>query len=136
MPREKTVQDIMHKGVIACGENTPLTECVRLMADTDVHAIIVEHKDRVKGIISHMDILKLYGQELEGKTAGEIMTPSVVTVAADAPVSQAVELMLRHDIHRLLVIEETPEGPQPVGILSTTDVIREMRGPKWVWYMG
>lgn len=136
MVEEKKVKDIMHKGVIACGERTPLTECVRLMADTDVHAIIVEYQDQVRGIISHMDVLKLYGQELEGKTASEVMTPSVVTVIADAPVSQAVELMLKHDIHRLLVVEETPAGPQPVGILSTTDVIREMRGPKWVWYMG
>jgi len=136
MAEEKTVKDIMHKGVITCKDTTALSECVRVMADTDVHAIIVVEKDKIDGIISHMDVLRLYGQELEGKTAQDVMTPAVVAVTPDTPVSDAVRIMLEHDIHRLLVVEETPAGQQPVGVLSTTDVIREMRGSKWVWYMG
>ncbi|MBU0490323.1 MAG: CBS domain-containing protein [Chloroflexi bacterium] len=134
--QDKQVKDIMHKGVITCKDVTPLTECVRVMADTDVHAIIVMEGGKIDGIISHMDVLRLYHQELEGKTAESIMTPSVVAVTPDTPVADAVRVMLEHDIHRLLVVEETLEGQQPVGVLSTTDVIREMRGSKWVWYMG
>lgn len=136
MTEEKKVRDIMHKGVITCSMEGPLAECVRVIADTDVHAIIVEQDGQIQGLISHMDILRLYGEELESKPASEIMTPSVVAVTPDTPVTKAVELMLEHDIHRLLVVEETPEGKRPVGVLSTTDVIREMRGSKWTWYMG
>ncbi len=136
MAEEKKVKDIMHKGVITCKDTTALAECVRVMADTDVHAIIVMEAGKIDGIISHMDVLRLYGQDLEGKTAEDIMTPSVVAVTPDTPVSEAVKLMLEQNIRRLLVVEESPEGQQPVGVLSTTDVIREMRGSKWVWYMG
>jgi hypothetical protein len=27
------------------------------------------------------------------------------------------------------------EGGTPLGILSTTDIIREIRGTRWVWYL-
>jgi CBS domain-containing protein len=136
MTEEKLVKHIMHRGVITCKAATLLEEVVRVMADTDVHAIIVAQEGQIEGIISHMDVLKLYGQDLRGKTAGEVMTSHVVDVTPDAPISEAVRRMLEHDAHRLLVVEESAEGKRPVGVLSTTDVIRAMRGPKWVWYMG
>jgi predicted transcriptional regulator len=25
---------------------------------------------------------------------------------------------------------------KPVGIISTTDIVKQMRGAKWMWYMG
>jgi hypothetical protein len=61
------------------------------------------------------------------------MTPNVITIEEEAPVAKAAELMLQSHIHRLLVIDEEDV---PLGILSTTDIIRDMRGSKWVWYMG
>jgi predicted transcriptional regulator len=44
--------------------------------------------------------------------------------------------MLEKDVHRLLVSEMTPKGKRPVGVISTTDIIKDMRGPRWTWYMG
>ena len=38
---ERLVRDIYHKGVIFCKPDTPLQEVVRVMADPDIHAIIV-----------------------------------------------------------------------------------------------
>ena len=44
-------------------------------------------------------------------------------------------MMVKNWIHRLVVSE--PEGDKllPVGVLSTTDIVREMRGSKWTWYL-
>jgi len=123
---ETTVGDIMHKGVIACKPDTPLQEVVRIVADTDVHA----------SVISHFDLIKCYGADLQEQKAQDIMTPKVIDVAPTVPVSEAVKLMVEHDIHRLLVTEMTPAGKKPVGVFSTTDVVKEMRGARWVWYMG
>jgi CBS domain-containing protein len=61
------------------------------------------------------------------------MTPKVVTIAQEATVHEAVDLMLKHNIRRLLVTEETTEGERPVGVISTTDVIRDMREQPWYW---
>jgi len=134
---ETTVGDIMHKGVIACKPDTPLQEVVRIVADTDVHAIIVvDSQGEVRGIISHFDLIKCYGTDLHDRKAQDIMTPQVIDVAPTVPVSEAVKIMIERDIHRLLVTEMTPSGKRPVGVLSTTDVVKEMRGARWVWYMG
>ena len=134
---EKLVRDIMHKGVIACRPDTPLEDVVRITVDDNVHAIIVMGPgNEVKGVISHFDLIGLYGQDLKKHKAEEIMTPYVIDISADAPVTEAVKLMLEKDVHRLLVTEMTPVGKKPVGVISTTDIVKDMRGTRWVWYMG
>ena len=45
---------------------------------------------------------------------------------------EAAEKLLEGNVHRLLVVSE---AGRPLGILSTTDIIREMRGTRWVWYL-
>ncbi len=132
---ERRVKDIYHKGVIFCRPGTPLQEVVRVMADTDIHAIVVAEKEGAEpiGIVSHVDAIAHYGEDLTQIKAADVMTPEVVTISEESTVSEAVKKMLEHHIHRLVVVNE--EGT-PVGILSTTDIIRDMRGSKWVWYMG
>lgn len=50
----------------------------------------------------------------------DVMSPRVVSVEADAELREIARAMLEHRIHRLLVTD----GPQFVGILTTTDVLR------------
>jgi CBS domain-containing protein len=133
---ERLVRDIYHRGVIFCKPDTPLQEVVQVMVDTDIHAIIVTDGESPEplGVVSHTDIISHYGKELSGIKASEVMTPHVITIPEDKPVSQASNLMLEHNIRRLLVTEEGKNTP--LGIISTTDIIREMRGTKWVWQIG
>ncbi|HEC34431.1 MAG TPA: CBS domain-containing protein [Chloroflexi bacterium] len=132
---ERRVRDIYHKGVIFCKPDAPLQEMVRVMTDTDIHAIIVSEGEGTQplGVVSHTDAISHYGEDLSQIYASEIMTSEVITISEDAPVAEAAKKMLESHIHRLLVVGE--DGT-PLGILSTTDIIRDMRGPKWVWYMG
>ncbi len=132
---ERRVRDIYHKGVIFCKPDTPLQEVVRVMADTDIHAIIVAEGEGTQplGVVSHTDAIAHYGEDLSRIKASDVMTQGVITISEDAPVREAAEKMLQSHIHRLLVVGE--DGT-PLGILSTTDIIRDMRGSKWVWYMG
>jgi hypothetical protein len=105
------------------------------MADTDIHAIIVAEGEgnQPMGVVSHTDAIARYGEDLSQIDAAEVMTANVITVSENATVSEAAKWMLQSHIHRLLVIDEENT---PLGILSTTDIIRDMRGSKWVWYMG
>lgn len=133
---EKRVRDIMHKGVIACHPNTAVAEVVRVLADTEVHGVVVTGAaGELAGIISHMDVIPLYNKELEGKTAADIMTKDVITVSLDASVQEAMQLMVTRHIHRLVVSDRNEKGLLvPVGVLSTTDIVRDMRGSRWMWY--
>lgn len=134
---EKTVSDLMHKGVIACKPETPMNEVVRIVSDTDVHAIVVMGDENLPvGIISHTDIIRLYGEELSQHKAQEVMSKTIYDIEADAVAKQAADKMLASGVHRLLVVEGEGASKIPVGIISTTDLVKEMRGSRWIWYAG
>lgn len=134
MERERSVRDIYHKGVIFCKPETPLQEVVRVMADTEIHAIMVAEREGAPpvGVVSHMDTIVHYGEDLTAIEARDVMTSTVISVSELATVKDAAKRLLESDIHRLLVIDE---DDKPLGILSTTDIVREMRGARWVWYL-
>jgi CBS domain-containing protein len=131
---ERRVAEIMHRGVITCKPHALLKEVVRIITDSDVHAlVVVDDNGDVAGIVSHMDLLRLYGRNLLNYRAEDVMTRAVVTIAPTSTVEDAVALMLEKDIHRLLVTEQSLEGERPIGVVSTSDVIRDMREQPWFW---
>jgi CBS domain-containing protein len=134
MKKERLVRDIYHKGVIFCKPETPLQEVVRVMADTEIHAIMVAEREGAPpvGVVSHMDTIAHYSEDLTAIEARDVMTPEAISVSESATVKDAAKKLLDSEIHRLLVVDD---DDRPVGILSTTDIIREMRGARWVWYL-
>lgn len=133
----KTVGDLMHKGVIACSPETPLNQVVRIINDMSVHAIMVMDPDsQAVGIITHMDIIRFYDQDLNQLNAGELMSDQVFEIEPDQPARRAAEQMLKKGVEHLLVVEKRGDRRQPVGVVSTTDLIKEMRGSRWIWHIG
>ncbi|NPA90022.1 MAG: CBS domain-containing protein [Chloroflexi bacterium] len=133
MARKKHVWAIMHKGVIVAHPDTPLDEVVRVMADTGVHGLAVAEEEDAPllGTISHMDVIKYWNEDLSRYKARDVMTPEVISVSPDDLIEDAIRIMLEHHIHRVFVVQDG----RAVGVLSTTDIIREMRGSRWTWYM-
>jgi predicted transcriptional regulator len=133
---EKLVKHIMHNGVIGCRSDTPLSEVVRILSDTDIHALVVTgDSGEVVGVISHMDIIKHHDEDLTQVSAQDVMTGRVITITPDAKVTEAIDVMVKNRIHRLVVSEAEGDKLLPVGVLSTTDIVRKMRGSKWTWYL-
>jgi CBS domain-containing protein len=134
MDKKRLVRDIYHKGVILCKPDIPLQEVVRVMADTGVHAVMVAESEGQPpvGVVSHTDAIAHYGEDLTEIQTRDVMTTGVVGISDSATVGEAAKRLLESNIHRLLVVSE--DGT-PLGILSTTDIIREMRGTRWVWYL-
>jgi CBS domain-containing protein len=133
----KTVGELMHKGVIACSPETPLNEVVRLINDLSVHAIIVMGpENQPVGIISHVDIIRFYGEDLNHLVAGEVMSGQVSDIESTQPAKLAAEQMLLKGVEHLLVVEHQGHERLPVGVISTTDLIKEMRGSRWIWHIG
>jgi len=84
------------------------------------------------GVVSHTDAIVHYGENLTVIQAHETMTANVISISEGAAVEEAARKLLESHVHRLLVVGE---DSKPLGILSTTDIIREMRGTRWVWYL-
>lgn len=133
MPPE-TVADVMHRGAVTCAPSTSLEEAVRLLSDSDVTSLIViGNAGELLGVLSHMDILRHYGEELAERQVGEIMNPSVLTIEPDEPLRAAISAMLSSNAHRLIVVSPSVGGSVPLGMLSTSDIIRHVRGARWAW---
>jgi predicted transcriptional regulator len=133
---EKLVKHIMHNGVISCRSDTPVSDVVRILSDTDIHALVITGEaGEVVGIISHMDIIPHHTEDLSHLTAAEIMTSKVISIAPESSVRDAIDVMVGKRIHRLVVTQPEGDKLMPVGVLSTTDIVREMRGSKWTWYV-
>ncbi len=133
-PVEATVEDtrlvreMMHFGVISCTETTPVDEVAQRMTDYHVHAIVVtDAAGYAVGVVSQTDVVLAHQgrttDELAMLMAGGIMSPHVVTCTPEMSISEAITLMTRNRIHRLVVVDTRSGKPWPVGVLSMTDII-------------
>lgn len=125
------VGDAMSPGVISCPPETPLRMVARLMATFNVHSVFVfEHQDeddedrRLWAVVSDLDLVAASRLDLDSRTAGASAVTPLVTVAADAPIVEAAELMAQQGVAHLAVID--PVSQRPVGVISTLDVARSI----------
>jgi len=76
----------------------------------------------VVGIITQKDVLHLIAErytQLEKVEVWEVMSKSLTTISADAPLDQALGLMTEKHIHHLPVVREG----KTVGLISLDDII-------------
>lgn len=125
--KDKLVRDVMHRKVISCRVDTPLKEVATRMDAEQVNAlIVVDEGGDLCGVVSQTDLVKMCEQDWEDLVAEDVMTPDVVTIVADIPVLAAVELMVDNQIHRVVITQGGLVPRRPVGVLSMTDIVREM----------
>jgi CBS domain-containing protein len=121
--RELEVADVMHRGVLTCLREAPLTDVAGLMAGHRVHCVVVADEEAAAaglwGIVSDLDLVAAgLVRDLDEQTAGGSAASPVLTIAPDETVERAAQLMTEHAAAHLVVVE----GSQPVGVLSTLDV--------------
>jgi predicted transcriptional regulator len=127
----KLVRDVMHRGVITCWADEHVIDVARRLREYAINAIFVlDESGRAEGIISQIDLARAYVRGDWGhRKADEIMTPDVVTIGGDIPLNVAAQIMIDKHIHRLLIVQGGRTPNRPVGVLSLSDVVREMAGP-------
>ncbi len=129
---DNPVEEVMHHGVLCCHQDTSIQEVARQMTEQDVSALVVVNNDgNLVGLISRTDLVnaRLYEQywkNWQDLTASNIMVTDVVSVKSVDTVRHASKLMMDRKIHRVVVVEESENGRKPVGVLSITDLVREI----------
>jgi CBS domain-containing protein len=58
--QELTVGDVMHRQLYAVGAEQTLRAVAQTMADNNIHRVLVTRQGRLLGLISAMDIVRLY----------------------------------------------------------------------------
>ena len=111
------VRDIMSRYVVSVTDDTPVIEVTRILAERRFSGLpVLNHEGDLVGMVSDFDLLAR-----DGDTAGEVMSPDVVTVAEDADIRVARGLLIEQRLARLPVFR----GRELVGIVSRGDILRE-----------
>ncbi len=125
----RIIRDFMCRGVVTCGVNTNAADAARIMLDNDVSAlVVVDERLNACGIISKTDLLRSYGKDLSMIGAEDIMTPEILTVSPETLVHEAVQLMLVHGVHQLVIVTQGGSHRRPVAIFTTGDAVALMAG--------
>ncbi|MFN6146134.1 MAG: CBS domain-containing protein [Planctomycetota bacterium] len=90
------------------------------------HVPVEDNEGKLVGLVSHRTLLRLVGQGMRGAerqpvAVKDIMIGDPHTVTPATPTLEAIELMRRHKIGSLPVVEE---GNRLVGIITERDLIR------------
>jgi CBS domain-containing protein len=122
------VRDVMSRSVVTLSHGDPIQKVHTYIVDSGFTAFPVMKKKKLVGIVSRRDLLRdgrwrtgvdgVPGTPVEG-----IMTTPVFTVSPGDPLHLAAEMMVRHDVSRLPVVEEG----LMVGIIDRHDVLKALR---------
>jgi len=119
-------KDIMSSPVKTVNTSTSIEETKKILLRYGHNGIpVVEEEGELKGIITMQEVNRAkqhgFGKELVSK----YMSDQVVTVKLKTPLSEIQELMINHDIGRILVINQEDKL---AGIITRTDLIRNLYG--------
>ncbi len=128
----ESVRDVMHHGILSCRPTDSVQHIAQQMTEHDVSAlVVVDNRGYLAGVVSQTDLvrartLEQYWRLRKGLDAEHLMTRDVVTISPEASLVDASRVMVEKHIHRLVVVEREGDKQRPVGILSVTDVVRDM----------
>ena len=139
--------DVMTRNILSVGPASPVVEAIRLMLDNRVSGLpVIDEAGQLVGILTEGDLVRrgetgterhrprwleiLMGPgrlaseyvRTHGRKVEEIMTRELLSVAPETPLEDIVELMERHRIKRVPVLE----GEKLVGIVSRADFLRAL----------
>ena len=92
-------------------QSTPessISNVVEIMISEDTGAVVIVEESRSVGIITEKDILRRVvktARDFEETLAKDVMTKPVITIEAERPISDALEMLRENNIRRLVITE-------------------------------
>ncbi|MFE2582830.1 CBS domain-containing protein [Streptomyces sp. NPDC059378] len=137
----RTVNDLMTTPVVRARQDTGFKEIAKLLAEHDITAVpVVDDDEHAVGMVSEADLLCKEAAQLdpagllpvlrpgpadrtkaEATTAQGLMNSPAVTARPQWTVVEAAQVMERHHVKRLPVVDE---ADRLVGLVSRADLLR------------
>ena len=126
------VRNWMTPDPITITPQTTLPEAHRMMLQYNIRRLPVVNKSKLIGVVTMSDIREAQASDftmvsvielnswLDRLPAKEFMSYEPITISPEATIREAAQLMLRHKIGGLLVVE----NDELVGIITETDLCR------------
>ncbi|MGQ9624763.1 MAG: CBS domain-containing protein [Candidatus Bathycorpusculaceae bacterium] len=119
------VRSVMAKPVITVEKGSSVYEVAKLMSEKSIGSIVVLEKGKPVGIATERDILQRVvakGLNSSQVKIEEIMSRNLITISGKTPIINAIRVMEKNKVRRLLVMEKG----KLVGIVTQRDLLRAL----------
>ncbi|WP_405267710.1 CBS domain-containing protein [Methanobrevibacter sp.] len=117
---KQSVGDIASRDVISFTMDCSVKDASKKLADNDIDGAPVIKDGKVVGVFTLTDLVHAIANDKENLTVGELMSTNVVIVNEDLKIANAIEVMLKKSISRLIVADN---DNNLLGIVTRTDLI-------------
>ncbi|MBI5681314.1 MAG: CBS domain-containing protein [Methanobacterium sp.] len=123
----KSVMQVASQNLITLEPNINIKEAASILSSNEIEGAPVIENNEVTGILTLSDITKAIAEGKESLKIVEVMSKHIITVEEDLMISDAIEIMNKKKIGRLIVVDT---DKIPVGIVTRTDLLDKIAGLK------
>jgi CBS domain-containing protein len=119
--RMPQVRDLMVSSVVTIEPRTGVVDAAKRMIQEEKGPLPIVEGEQPVGIVTDRDIIARVvaeGRDPTKMTVDEIASQELVTIGPDEDINEARRLMDRHQLDRILVVEDD----RLVGIISEADI--------------
>jgi len=120
-----TVRSVMTQLVITTKTDSSVREAAELMRKKNVGSIVVTYEGKPVGIVTERDIVERVvarGLDASKVQMKEVMSKSLITTTGEMPIIEAIRMMQKKKIRRLLIME----NKKLIGIITQRDLLRAL----------
>ena len=122
------VSELYSHRVKTIESDQPLKEAAKVMNNMGISSLIVVKDGKAVGIITERDMMRslmLDLVNLHKLPVRTFMSTNLLTIKENAPIEDAIEIMVSNKVKRLPVINAMEDGSDLIGILSMTDIVNQ-----------
>ena len=122
------ISDIMSTNVVTVGPDMTILEATNVLTKHDITGLpVVDRKNRLLGIVSEKDLLRLayglkthtYASDDSPKTVEDVMTKEVIAFDEQDRLSDIIKCLTEEDFRRVPILSDG----KLVGIISRRDLL-------------
>lgn len=116
------ITTVMTKDLVCVSSDAPISAAAGRMAEEETGSCLVMDGGTLQGVITEQDLARKVVAGMLSTTetpVSQVMSAPVITIGTESSVGDAADLMVAHQIRRVVV----EEGGRPVGIVTARDVL-------------
>ena len=115
----KTIRDVMQPDPIQIRRDGALHRALELLIENQISGLpVVDETGRLVGVLSEKDLLRIF-DGADAHTVESLMSRDPVSISADDPLVDVVDLLMANDFRRIFIHEDG----RLAGLISRSDLM-------------
>jgi len=106
-----------------------IKEAAWILSNNGIDGAPVIQNQELIGILTLIDITRAIANKEENLQIKNLMSKYIITIQKETMISEAMEIMNKNKIGRLII---TNEKKEPTGIITKTDILNQITGLKYL----